>query len=125
MTYHNIHGHYQFMPQKPVSSDFSRLRRLLVHTRVRIQRGQTFIGIVTTTMVVVGVWRSEFPPMQWWILALLIGSAYLFFAWLLGYIDDRLNMARMEQGWYSARNPQLADIKDALDEILERLKGMK
>jgi hypothetical protein len=94
------------------------LIRKFTHTRVRIQRGQMFVAMISQTLMIAGLYHGQLPvQINWWVLVLLLGVAYLVLAWSLGYIDDRMHMARMEQGWYAERNPQLIEIRACLERL--------
>ena len=85
------------------------LKRLFVHTRLRVQRGQAFVGMLFSTLAVVGIWRDSLPLMPWWVLLAAGGAVYLGLAWVLGYFDDTCQLAKIEQEWYGDRNPLLTE----------------
>ena len=93
------------------------MKRLFVHTRLRVQRGQAFVGMLFATMTVVGVWRESLSSTPWWILLVAGGVVYLGLAWLLGYLDDTCQLAKIEQEWYGDRNPLLTETLSLVRQI--------
>jgi len=96
--------------------------KTLVHNRLRIQRGQALIGMILTTLTLVGVWRDSFPPMHWWIPALIVGGGYIGMSWVVGIIDEKMNMFRYEQERMTQMNPQVNRILEIVEEIDERTR---
>lgn len=93
--------------------------RAFVINRLRIQRGQAFIAMVTQVLIAVGVWRNAFPSTPWWVLTLFGGAVYLIGAWGLGLLDEKTHMFRYEQERMTQMNPQVNRIL----EIVERMEG--
>ena len=95
------------------------MKQFLVNNRLRIMRGQSFVGMLFSTFAVVGIWRDSLPDIPWWVLCIILGGAYLTLAWSIGYVDEVSRMAQIEQGWYADRNPRL----DEILEIVTRIEG--
>lgn len=95
--------------------------RVLVHNRLRIQRGQAFVGMITSTLIAVGVYRDHFPQVPWLLLMLVGGIAYLALAWGVGYVDERMGLFRIEQERYNTMNPQVQEILEMLRKVDRRL----
>ena len=92
--------------------------KAIVHNRLRIQRGQALVGMIFSTLTVVGVYRESIP-MTWWMLVIIGGTVYLGLAWLIGLVDEKTQMFRYEQQRMSEMNPQV----NAILESVKRIEG--
>ncbi len=115
------HGFNRYPLPKEKPDTARVVRQSLVHNRLRIQRGQAFVGMLFSTVTVVGVWRNSFPDTSSWLLLLIGGSIYIGLAWFLGYIDEYAKLFNVEQERYSEMNPYWKRLFDKLDDIKRKL----
>lgn len=94
-----------------------KITRNIVYNRLRIQRGQAFVGMLFSTITVVGVWRMSLPAVPWWALLIIGGVVYIGLAWLLGLIDEKMQMFKYEQERYSDMNPYWDTMFDKIDKL--------
>jgi len=96
------------------------MANFLVHQRLLMQRGISFVAIFVASLTAVGVWRSALPGIHWGWLLLIGGVSYLAVAWVIGWFDERY-LWRIETSKYSQRNPELMEILTIVKEIKEKL----
>lgn len=95
------------------------IAKFIVHHRLLIQRGITFVAIFVSTMTAVGVWRDSVPELHWGLLWGVGGVLYLALAWTIGYFDKKY-LWEIETDQYSRLNPQLMEILTIVKQIKER-----
>lgn len=101
------------------------IKSKFIHAKIFAQRTMTYVSILNTMMLLFLILKSlkdygfNLNLKIWFIPIMVVG---LFMLVLIGYIEDRLGMYRMEIEAVHNRSPQLVEILAKVKDIEKRLK---
>ena len=107
-----------------------RFGAFIVRERIRIQRGFGFIGLFYTAvglLTFLKVWADVFtayniPPTA---LYVSVPIFMFFFAWSLGYLDERGQLWKHELEQYNMMNPQFTQIVEDMGILKKELEFVR